>query len=76
MKQKGGKDTPKTLAELRRGKRRLKAELDQAQGLTRQTRSKGAHANLSNKRSIRELVEKIQDIDLELEQRSGNLSNK
>lgn len=74
MKAKGGKNTPKTLAELRAEKRRVQAELSQAQGLTRQTRSKSVYANLSRKRSVKELEEKLNDIDLELEQRNGRMA--
>lgn len=69
MKGKGGKNTPKTLADLRKERRRILAELDQAQGLARRTRSQSVHASLRKRQSVRELEEDLEDIQLELEQR-------
>lgn len=69
MKQKGGKDTPKTLVDLRRERRKLQSELEQVKGLARQTRLRSVHA-VTKRRSERDLEERINDINFELEQRN------
>lgn len=76
MKQQGGTNTPKTLTELRKGKHRLKSELDRLKGLARETRLKGSHVTLAKNRSIKELEDRLHDVNSLLEQKQSTAKGK
>lgn len=76
MKKKGGVNTPKTLSELRKEKRKLLTQLDQTRDSTRVTRLRSVHGTFANKRTIKDLEEKIREINFELEQRGVKMTER
>lgn len=69
MKHLGGNNTPKTLTQLRKERNSLEAELNKLSGNSRETRLQSSYAQKSKNLTISQIKEKINDIDLLIEQR-------
>lgn len=69
MKHLGSENTPKSVLELKKERRRLQSKLEQLQGLARVTRRTNIRANLEKKGSIKEIEDQLREIDLALVER-------